>query len=138
MRRVAFLAAGAAAIVALLAAVGAWERDRRADDQSRGMASVLSSVGGLESSSLHGFRIFVGFQCLVYERGRNEFALELCVDHEGRVVEAIDRLGPKPVVWSLRDDPTRSSVWVDRATVERLLRCMNVPDRYLEPGGWEG
>lgn len=138
MRRVALFAAAAAALVAVLAAVAGWERERRADDQSRGLASVLASVGRLDSSGLHGFRIFVDFQCLVYERGRNEFALELCIDSDGRVVEAIDRLGPEPVVWSLRDDPTRSSVRVDRATVESLLRRMNVPDRYFEPGGWEG
>jgi hypothetical protein len=34
-------------------------------------------------------------------------------------------------VWSLRDDPTRSEVTVDRGEVNRLLRRMNVPDEYL-------
>lgn len=138
MTRVAVIAAGGIAALAALGAVGTWERERRADDQSQGIAAVLASVGRLDSPSLHGFRILVNFQCLVYERGRNEFALELCVDHDGRVVEAIDRLGGEPLVWSVRDDPTRSNVRVDRATVERLLRRMNVPQRYLEPGGWEG
>jgi hypothetical protein len=138
VKRVALFVALAAALVALVVAVGAWERKRRADEESRGIAAVLSSVERLDSPDLHGFRIFVNFQCLVYERGRNEFALELCVDHEGRVVEAIDRLGAEPVVWSLRDDPSRSSVRVERATVERLLLRMNVPARYLDPGGWEG
>lgn len=135
MNRLALLVV---AVAALVVAFGVWERERRAEDQSRGIAGVLSRVGRLDSPDLHGFRIFVNFQCLVYERGRNEFALELCVDHDGRVVEAIDRLGAEPVVWSLRDDPSRSSVRVDRAAVERLLRRMNVPARYLEPGGWEG
>ena len=92
---------------------------------------MLQEVGPLDSDDLRGFRIFANFQCLVYERGRNDFALELCVDARGRVVEAIDRRDGTAEVWSLRDDPSRSQVVVDRGEVNRLLRRMNVPDEYL-------
>ena len=95
------------------------------------MRAVLDEVGALDSPDLRGFRIFVNFECLVYKRGRNDFALELCVDDQGRVVEAIDRRDGTAEVWSLRDDRSRSNVVVDRAEVNRLLRRMNVPDRYL-------
>jgi hypothetical protein len=120
-------------VLVALVPIGAWERERRADDESAGMRTVLEEVGPLDSKDLRGFRIFANFDCLVYERGRNDFALELCVDDDGRVIEAIDRRDGTAEVWSLRDDPSRSEVVVDRAEVNRLLRRMNVPDEYL-PG----
>jgi hypothetical protein len=118
-------------VLVALVPIGAWERDRRADGESAGMRTVLEEVGPLDSQDLRGFRIFANFDCLVYERGRNDFALELCVDDSGRVVEAIDRRDGTAEVWSLRDDPSRSKVVVDRGEVNRLLRRMNVPDDYL-------
>ena len=133
MRRIVLVGAAAFLALVVLVAIGAWERERRADGESAGMRSVLVEVGPLDSQDLRGFRIFANFQCLVYERGRNDFALELCIDGRGRVVEAIDRRDGTTEVWSLRDDPTRSEVVVDRAEVNRLLRRMNVPDDYL-PG----
>ena len=128
MRRIVLV--GVVVLVALVP-IGAWERERRADDESAGMRSVLQQVGPLDSPDLRGFRIFANFECLVYERGRNDFAFELCVDDRGRVVEAIDRRDGTPEVWSLRDDPSRSEAMVDRGEVNRLLRRMNVPDEYL-------
>lgn len=125
------LALGAVLGVVALALIGNWERGSRADDQSEGMRRVLELVGPLDSPELRGFRIMVNFQCLVYERGRNDFALEVCVDAGGRVVEAIDRRDGTPEIWSLRDDRESSEVTVDRALVNDLLRRMNVPERYL-------
>jgi hypothetical protein len=131
VRRIVLVGSAALLGLLVLVAIGAWERERRADGESAGMRSVLAAVGPLDSQDLRGFRIFANFQCLVYERGRNDFALELCVDGRGRVVEAIDRRDGTTEVWSLRDDPTRSEVVVDRGEVNRLLRRMNVPDEYL-------
>jgi hypothetical protein len=131
VRRIVLVVAAALVVLVVLVATGAWERERRADRESAGMRSVLVEVGPLDSHDLRGFRIFANFQCLVYERGRNDFALELCVDGRGRVVEAIDRRDGTTEVWSLRDDPSRSKVVVDRGEVNRLMRRMNVPDEYL-------
>ena len=131
MRRLLVPALLALVALAALMAIGAWERERRASSQVEGMRSVLELVEPLDSPTLRGFRIFSRFECLVYERGRNDFALELCVDDDGRVIEAIDRRDGTAEIWSVRDDPTRSSLRVDRREVNRLLRRMNVPDRYL-------
>jgi hypothetical protein len=129
------LAAGVAVVLVLLLLipVGRWERQRRADDEIRGMRSVVAAVGSLDSPTLKGFRVLAGFDCLLYERGDYDFALELCVDDEGRVVEAIDRRSGDPKIWSLRDDPTSSDVRVDRLAVNRLLLRMGVPERLLPP-----
>jgi hypothetical protein len=131
-RRLLFAALAALLVLLLLIPIGRWERARRADDAMEGMRSVIAAVGELDSPSLRGFRVLANFDCLLYERARDEFALELCVDDEGRVVEAIDRRGAgDPEIWSLRDDPDSSDVLLDRAVVNRLLLRMGVPQRLL-------
>lgn len=131
----------AAAVVALallaLIPVGIWERGHRADTQVDGMRSVLEAVGPLDNPSLTAFRYFNTFQCLVYRRAGRRLALELCFDGDGRLIEAIDRRSGEPAIWSLRDDPTRSTILVDRVEVDRLLERMGVPKGYL-PTGFEG
>jgi len=130
-RRVTAGLAVAFLVLVGLAFVGRWERVQRADEQVRGMGEVRAAVGPLDGSTLSAFRYLQSFQCLVYRRGSNPLALELCVDAEGRVVEAIDRRSGEPRIWSLRDDPTRSTLRVDRAEVDRLLVRMGVPLRLV-------
>ena len=130
-RRSAWALAGAAVIVALLVVIGRWERANRVDRQVAGMRTVVSAVGPIDSPSLHGFRVLANFDCLVYRRDENPYALELCVDDEGRLVEAIDRRSGDPRIWSLRDDRTRARLRLDRREVDALLRRMGVPDRLL-------
>jgi hypothetical protein len=77
-------------------------------------------IGPLDSSSLSGFRVFPSFDCLTYKRGANVFALELCVDHAGRVVEAIDRRSFDRRIWSLRFDPPRPPT---ASTGQRSTAC---------------
>jgi DNA-binding GntR family transcriptional regulator len=114
----------AAAILAALVPLGRWERARRADEQNRGMLMVRAAVGQLDAPSLSAFRHNQTFDCLLYKRNGNPFALELCVDHHSRLIEAIDRRDDGPRIWSLRDDPARSTIRVDHGEVERLLDRM--------------
>lgn len=131
-RRVLAGLLGAIALAALLVAVGRWERARRADEQADGMRRVLAAVGPLDSPSLSAFRYVTKFQCLLYRRDGNRVALELCFDVDGRLIEAIDRRSGDPEIWSLRDDPTRSTIRVDRREVDRLLVRMGVPQRLID------
>ena len=119
-RRLVFLLVATLAVLVLVG-IGRWERSRHADEQNEGIARVRAEVGELDSDTLAGFRFLVRFQCLVYSEGRNEFALELCVDREGRVVEAIDRRTGETEYWSLREDMELADVRVDRGEVERLI-----------------
>ena len=114
----------AAVVLAALAGIGRWERSRNARDQVRGMERVRALVGRLDSSSLSGYRTQPSFDCLVYRRGPNPFALELCFDGAGRLVETIDRRTETRRISSLRSDPTASTVRVDRTDIDRLLRKM--------------
>ena len=115
----------------VLVLVGRWERGERSEDQSARMREVAAAVGSLDDPSLTAYRYFAEFQCLAYRRGPVRLALELCVGWDGRVIEAIDRRSGTPKIWSLRDDPTGSTVRVDRCEVDRLLMRMGVPRGYL-------
>lgn len=119
-------AASAIAILVAVAlvAVGRLERSHQARREMNGFRIVQHLVGPLDSPSLSGFRVLPSVDCLTYRRGGNVFALELCVDKAGRIVEAIDRRSFDRRIWSLKFDPSASTVRVDRAEVDRLLRKM--------------
>jgi hypothetical protein len=113
-----------AAAVAVLVAVGRWERGRDVRDEEDGMGQVAALVGPLGGPGLSGYRVSAPADCLTYRRGANALALELCVDQAGRVVETIDRRQRDRRIASLRYDPDASSLRVDRTEVDRLLRRM--------------
>ena len=125
MRRAGPLAVVAAALIALgaLVLVGRSEGRRHAREENRGIAQIRALVGPLDSPSLDRYRLLNDFSCLLYGRNGNAFALELCIDAEGRVVEAIDRRDRRhPRISSIREDHSAATVRVDRAEVDRLIR----------------
>lgn len=125
--RRAALAAAALLVLGLLLGAGRRERSSEIGSQAAGMRKVEALVGPLDNPTLSGYRVLPGFDCLVYRRGPNPYALELCVDRAGRVVEAIDRRTVDRKIWSLTFEPASSPVRVDRAEVDRLLARMGAP-----------
>ena len=125
----ALVAVVAAAIVALalLVVVGRHEGARHARQENRKIEQIRRLVGPLDSPTLDAYRLLPQFSCLLYKRDDNRFALELCMDGQGRVVEAIDRRGRTPRIASLREAPQDATVRVDRAEVDRLLRKLGAP-----------
>lgn len=126
-RRALLIALGALLVLGLLVGVGRWERSREIHRQAVGLRKVEALIGPLDNATLSGYRRLPGFDCLVYRRGPNPYALELCVDPAGRVVEAIDRRTVDRKIWSLTFEPASSPVHDDRAEVDRLLRKMRAP-----------
>ena len=124
VRRVAPVVVAVSVVLAALVAIGRWERHGEVADQVRGMRSVRALIGPLDNPTLSGFRALPAFDCLVYRRGGNPFAVEICVDGTGRVVEAIDRRASGRHIYTLRFEPTASTLRVDRREVDRLLRRM--------------
>ena len=130
LTRLAVAAALALIVLAALVPVGRWERRRHVDEELRGLAEIQQLVGPLAGPSLSAYRVSVGFgfDCLLYRRPGNRFALELCFDRQGRLIEAIDRRGRgDPRIASLREEPAASTIRVDRALVDRLLRRLGAP-----------
>lgn len=123
-RRSALFAAALVVVLAALVPLGRWERGHAAREENAGMRRTLALVGPLDSPSLSGFRVLSSFACLTYRRGTNPFALELCFDPAGRLIETIDRRTATRRISSLREDPTRATTRVDPAEVSRLLRKM--------------
>ena len=122
-RRTVVAAAAVVLALAALVPVGRWERDRRAAEENRGLRSILAAVGPLNGPTLQTYRHLVNFDCIVYARDGHPFGLEICVDHDGRLIEAIDRRNSRdPEIWSLRDDPTRAAVRLDRVRFLELVR----------------
>ena len=125
--RTGWAAALAVAVIVVAAALdtnGRWERGREGHRESNGFRVVERLIGPLDSGSLSGFRVFPSFDCLTKHHRTNPHTHEHCVDHSGRVVEAIDRRSYDRRIWSLRFDPSRSSVRVSEPEVRRLLRKM--------------
>jgi hypothetical protein len=121
-----WIAAGLVAVAVLggLVALGRWERSHNAARQNAGMREVERLVGPLDSPSLSGYRVMSGFDCLVYRRGRNAFALELCANASGRLVEAIDRRKVERRIFSLRTQPSLATNRIDLEELDSLLSRM--------------
>lgn len=122
-RRWTVAAVAVVLVLGLLVAIGRWERSRWVRSQVHGMERIRAAIGPLDSRSLIGYRVLPGFDCLVYRRGPNPYALELCVDGAGRVVQAIDRRGTR-TYYTVQAEPTASTFRVSRRTVDSLLRRM--------------
>lgn len=122
-RRWAAAAVAVVIVLGLLVAIGRWERSRWVTSQVHGMERLRAAIGPLGSSSLIGYRVLPQFDCLVYRRGANPYALELCVDSAGRVVQAIDRRSVR-TYYTLQAEPTASTLRVSHALVQTLLRKM--------------
>jgi hypothetical protein len=124
--RTGVVVAVAIVLLGVLVVVGRWEGRRHADKQNAKILRIREAVGRLDRPRPTGFRILNPFTCLTYGRGGNRYALELCVDGAGRVVEAIDRRSGTPRIGSLREDPGAATVRVDRREVDRLLASFGV------------
>jgi hypothetical protein len=124
----ALLAVGGAVALVALVPLGRWEHDRASDEQSAGLERAWASVGGrIDAPALSAYRITVFANCLLYERDGNPYALELCFDARGRLVEAIER-GEETRISSVRHDAARASVRVDTGSLFRLLvRAGGIP-----------
>ncbi|MDX6511812.1 MAG: hypothetical protein QOE36_1316 [Gaiellaceae bacterium] len=112
-----------------LVAVGRWEASRHADGENRAIARVVALVGPLDRPPPSFYRTGIGpgLDCLLWRRGTNRFALELCFTADGRVAEAIDRRHGEPKIASLREDPGRATTRIDIAAADRLLRKLGAP-----------
>lgn len=119
-RAAAVFVALLAVLLALLVVVGRWEERRHARSENRGIARIRALVGPLDRADA--YRIEPGlFNCLLFRRGGNRYALELCFDRQGRVVEAIDRRRYPPTIASLREDHGAAKTRVDPAQVTAIL-----------------
>jgi hypothetical protein len=129
MRRPLIAAAVLAVGLLALIPVGRWEARRHARSELAGIRTVLAVIGPIDDPSLDAYRqgVAASLDCLLYKRANNPFALEFCVDPRGRVVEAYDRRGSSPKIWSIREDPAKSTISIGRARVDKLIAFLKQP-----------
>jgi hypothetical protein len=129
-----FAALLAAAVVVVLGRV---EANHAIDHQLAGIDAVRRQVVGERPAA---YRLTPTLYCLLYRRGGNRFAYELCYDHSGGLVEAVDRRTASPSFWSVAYDPTRArDVVSTRALSDQLRRLrafvhLDVPPGVLPTG----
>jgi hypothetical protein len=125
MRRLALVGA----CVALLAAAAGWygtvEGAGAIDRQQQGLLAVRTAVGPrLLHPGQAVYDLGGRLQCLAYAVNSNVFALELCFDSQGRLIEAVDRRGVEHIS-TLRWRPSEAPLRLAPAEVERAVK--NVP-----------
>jgi hypothetical protein len=117
--RTAVALACVAALVLL--ALGHWERNRAASRANAEMRGVFDVVGSsLTSRRISGYRLGPP-DCLAYEVGPVPYALQLCFDEQGRLVETVDRRAGKPMYASLTWQPSLASLRFRPADVRALI-----------------
>lgn len=122
--RLRVLLPAAAVALALLTVLGRWEYEWATRAQNRQMAATfrLATREGLDSPLLDAYRLAEQFDCLLYRahayRHAYKYALELCFDPTGRLVETIDRRRSTDMIGSLRWEPSAATL---RLSPRKLL-----------------
>ena len=127
---------GAALIPLLLVPVGRWEH-HRADAVTLSHMRALRTFAGPElERHLSGYRLSFTFDCLLYSTLSNRaapdsltFAVELCFDPNGRLVEAIDRRPAQVLFYSFLLQPNAP---VLRVRLPTLIRAFHAAGALLD------
>ena len=123
MRRVATRIAVGVALLALLAGIGRWERARWLDSQRAGIASVLRTIDGrfLHSSLSDLYDDREGrVSCLRYAAGNDPYAMQVCFDPRGRLVETYDERSGRVVISDLHVEPKATGLGIEIARLKEI------------------
>ena len=88
------------------------------------MEALVAVVGDVERSAPTSFRPEPNLDCLLYRVGANPFAIQLCFDARGYLVEAVDRRSAPARYWSVVTPPGEARTRVDRKAIDRLIRLL--------------
>jgi len=122
-RRVAVRAVLVVGVIAVACIpLGRWQAQRATAADRHRIEHIAAMVGPLGSRTPTAYRLAM-YDCLLYPVGHDAYALELCFDLHGRLVEAIDRerLGYLPKVGTLRYDPAQAPIVVAPARLLSLF-----------------
>ncbi|NUR74873.1 MAG: hypothetical protein HOQ28_01135 [Thermoleophilia bacterium] len=115
------LAAAVVVVAVVVVIVGRAERNSERQKNLDGIAAVRTLVGSRIDRPID-YRTPPGLSCLIYRSGARAFALELCSDPGGRVVEAVDRRGSLPRFYSITSEPDRATLTMPPQKVQRLIK----------------
>lgn len=127
-RRLAFALAGAVVVLTLLGGLGRWERARWIDEENAKIAAVVDLIGpSYLTRTLTDFydeREWRRLQCLRYWYGNDPYALQLCFDYRGRLVEAHDERTGEVRIADLGVEPNASRFRIDYPFLMKIRRLI--------------
>jgi hypothetical protein len=112
---------------ACMVAVGRWETRHFEHSETRRMDALYQAQEGRRPTS---YRLAAPIDCLGYAHRRDPFAVELCFDAMGRLVEAVDRRGQSSKLWSVTFVPSAAPVTVPPSRLLQLFHQMGALRRY--------
>jgi hypothetical protein len=110
-------------VMVMLVPLGRWQAHRALAADQRQIERIAGLAGPLGGSRLAAYRLAT-YDCLLYQVGKNPFAIELCFDSYGHLVEAIDRrhYGFDPKIGSVRYTPSAAPITVPPARLLKLIQ----------------
>jgi hypothetical protein len=122
MRRILIVAVVLIACAAAVVAAGRWEMHRFEASEGARMQAVWQEVARSRPAA---YRIAAPVDCLDYARGKDLFALEVCFDSAGRLVDVIDRRDlANSKRWSLRFDAGASPLTVAPSRLIKIFESL--------------
>jgi len=123
MRRPVLVIITAALLVGAAIVVGGrWEIHRFERSEGGHMRAVWQEVARTRPAA---YRIASPVDCLDYARGEDPFALEVCFDSAGRIVDAIDRRdAAHSKRWSLRFDVRAAPLTVAPSQLIKIFESL--------------
>lgn len=120
-RRAALVLAGAVVAVLVLAVLGRHERATANSHEENGIRATAALTDGRKPSA---YRLTAFADCLLYPVQGDPYALELCFDRRGRLIEAIDRHTRSHTrISSVRYHPSLSPIRRDPHSLFRELKA---------------
>jgi hypothetical protein len=115
-----------------LVAIGRFERRHSTATALDGIDRMRALV---DTSRPDAYRLTPTLACLLYGSNGHLFALELCYDLNGGLVEAIDRRGREPKFWDVTYEPDAARSRVSPERLAATLRGMNAFEKLSVPVG---
>jgi hypothetical protein len=123
MRRAGLLGIVILVILVLLVPLGRWQAHRALAADQHQIERIAALAGPLGGQRLAAYRLAT-YDCLLYQVGKDPFAIELCFDPFGHLVEAIDRrhYGFDPQIGSVQYTPSATSITVPPSRLLKLIQ----------------
>jgi hypothetical protein len=124
LRGVVVVAGVAVVLLAVAIPVGRWERSHAIHVQQQKIEAIAKlAPHGIGPRHLAAFRLTPTFDCLLYRVGQNPYAIELCFDGDGGLVEAIDRRDEASLrIGSLRNEPEAAPIRIKPSRLVQYFR----------------
>jgi hypothetical protein len=124
--------AGALIVCAAIVVVGRWETHHFERSEGARMRAVWQEVSRSQPAA---YRIAAPVDCLDYARGTDPYALEVCFDSAGRLVDVIDRRdAANSKRWSLRFDAGAAPVTVAPSRLIKIFESLGALRGYAGAG----